>query len=317
MNASANDSEHVAGVLTRASATVGPTQPPAAQGPAFVAGQRTPNKAGAGRGYPAVLTAYDATGALVVLAATRALLTATSRAEVAQVLRTAVQDLGGTVVPARSAGPSAIPVDVSVGVGEPQVVVVDEMHPASMGLSEHLPSLVEDALTSAARCEGDRRRPVRVTLEAHSGTRSPSVVAPRLGEVTVGDVVCLADVDDFPLLVTTLGARGAEIALERCGTLLRAHVRNPCDVVTTCEGERFLVVLAGAPLDVACDRMRQIALAWMAEYQASLSIGVAVCSERGGAAARDAAERALDRAKQLGRNRLAVATSEDVAGQQD
>ncbi|HYO40347.1 MAG TPA: diguanylate cyclase [Nocardioidaceae bacterium] len=317
MDASAKNNDHVAGVLTRASATVGPAPSPPAQGPAFVAGQRTPPRDGTSRGYPAVRTPYDPTGASVVLAATRALLTATTRTEVAQVLHTAVQDLGGAVVPARSADASAIPVDVSLGVGEPQVVIVDEMHPASLGLSAHLPSLVEDALTSAARCEGDRRRPVRVTLDAPPRPASRSAAAAGLGDVSTGDVVCLVDLDQFPLLVEAMGAQAAVAAFERCGTLLRTHVRTPGDFVGRSHGQRFLVVLAGAPLDVACDRMRQVALAWMAEHQASLSIGVAVCSERGAAAAQDAAHRALQRAKKHGRNRVAVATSEDVAGSQD
>lgn len=316
MNASAEKSEPVVGVLTRSGAAGASKKSSATRGPAYVAGQRTPAANGATRGYPAALASFDATGASAVLAATRALLTAKSRAEVARVLHTAVEDLGGAVVPARSAPPGAIPVDVSLGVGEPHLVLVDELHPASMGLTAHLPTLVEDALTAAARCEGDRRRPVRVTLDGHRVVDARTVVAPRLGRATVGDVVCLIDLDNFSLLIESRGVEAAHLALDRCGTLLRSHVRTPGDFVGRGEGDRFVVILAGAPLDVACDRMRQISLAWMAEHEASLSVGVAVCSERGGVAAQEAAERALRRAKELGRNRLAIATSEDAAAGQ-
>jgi diguanylate cyclase (GGDEF)-like protein len=314
MNASADKNEPVVGVLTRSGAAVASTHSSAAQGPAFVAGQRTPATNGAARGYPTALGSFDATGASVVLAATRALLTAKSRVEVARVLHTAVEDLGGAVVSARSAPPEAMPVDVSLGVGEPQLVVVDQIHPASMGLTSHLPTLVEDALTAAARCEGDRRRPVRVTLDGHRVVDARTVVVPRLGRATVGDVVCLVDLDNFKLLIESRGVEAAHLALDRCGALLRSHVRTPGDFVGPCEDDRFVVILAGAPLDVACDRMRQVSLAWMAEHEASVSVGVAVCSEHGGVAAQEAADRALRRAKQLGRNRLAIATSEDAAG---
>lgn len=315
MKANADQNQRASRVLTLASATAEPGRAPAPQGPAYVAGQRRPSEASgaAARGYPKPLSPYDPSGASVVLAATRALLTATSRTDVARVLHTAVEDLGGTVVPARSAKEGAIPLDVSLGVGEPQVVVVDAVHPASLGLTSHLPTLVEDALTWAARCEGDRRRPTRVTLDPHRGVDSRAVT-PRLGEALAGDVVCRVELDDLPLLTESHGAGVAELALDRCGALLRTHVRTPGDFVGRCEGHDFVVILAGAPLEVACDRMRQVALAWMAEHQASLSIGVAVCSERGGVAAQAAAESALRRARELGRNRLAVASSEDHAG---
>lgn len=314
MKANVDQNQRVSRVHTRAPAMVESGQVPVSQGPAYVAAQRRPSEAGGApaRGYPALVSAYDPSGASVVLAATRALLTATSRTDVVRVLHTAVEDLGGTVVPARSAAQGAIPVDVSLGVGEPQVVVVDAVHPASLGLTSHLPTLVEDALTWAARCEGDRRRPMRVTLDPHLGLDSRAV-APRLGEAVAGDVVCRVELDDLALLTESHGAVAAELALERCAALLRTHVRIPGDFVSRCEGDDLVVILAGAPLDVACDRMRQVALAWMAEHQASLSIGVAVCAENGGVAAQVAAESALRRARELGRNRLAVATNEDHA----
>jgi diguanylate cyclase (GGDEF)-like protein len=283
-------------------------------GPAQVVEQRsrTTTIVG-GRGYPALVPPLDPTGSAVILAATRALLTAETRGQVASVLHTAVSDLGGSVVAVRSAGADALPVDVSLGVGEPRVVTVDPVHPSSLLLITHLPTLVEDALTSAARCDGDRRRPVRVTLDAATGVGNRAVVGPRLGEAVVGDVVCLVDIDDFKALNDALGLSGADRALRRCGTLLRTHVRSPYDFVGRWGADKFLVILAGAPLEVACDRLRQVALAWMAEHRASVSIGVAVCTELGGGAARKAAEQALRRAKESGRNRLAVATAEDHA----
>ena len=79
------------------------------------------------RGYPPVGNSDDPTGDTVALAATRALLKADSREQAARVLRTALTDMGATVVPARLAAASAASVDVSLGVGEPLVVEVGPM----------------------------------------------------------------------------------------------------------------------------------------------------------------------------------------------
>lgn len=130
-------------------------------GPATRAARRTDRarRAARARAYPAPL-ADDVTGDLTVLAATRALLTVATRAQAAHVLHTAVQDLGGASVPARLAEVHAevLQVDVSLGVGEPLLVVVDPLSVAAMRLSHHLPLLVQDALTAAARCDVDDAR---------------------------------------------------------------------------------------------------------------------------------------------------------------
>ncbi|MDF2968105.1 MAG: hypothetical protein K0Q93_1883 [Nocardioidaceae bacterium] len=127
-------------------------------GPATAAARRDrAERAGsAARGYPRSEHLDDPSGNAVALAATRALLTVQTPAEAAQVLHTAVHDLGGAVVPARLAGDDALPVDVSLGVGEPRVVVADALDMAGMRLAQHLPLLVQDALHAAARCETSR-----------------------------------------------------------------------------------------------------------------------------------------------------------------
>ena len=125
-------------------------------GPATEAARRTPAERAAARARPYALPdTTDATGDAIVLAATRAMLTATSRQQVAAILHTAVNDLGAGVVPARLADghPHAVPLDVSLGVGEPRVVVVDPVSLGAMRCSHQLPGLVEDALLTASRCD--------------------------------------------------------------------------------------------------------------------------------------------------------------------
>lgn len=142
-------------------------------GPASAAaGRERALRSLAGRGYPPVAGHEDATGDAVALAATRALLKVESRAEAALVLHTAVADLGGSVVPARVAGDNAPSVDVSLGAGEPSVVLVaDPVDPSSLRLTRHLPALVEDAAAAAVRCDLRHGRiPLGASEAAEQGT---------------------------------------------------------------------------------------------------------------------------------------------------
>lgn len=127
------------------------------RGPAEHAARRHRGPAARARAYP-LPAGDDPTGTDIALAATRALLAATTREEAAAVLRTAVHDLGAGTAPARLAdlNPEALAVDVSLGVGEPRVVVVDGVSPAGLRVALHLPALLHDATLVAARCDLER-----------------------------------------------------------------------------------------------------------------------------------------------------------------
>jgi hypothetical protein len=127
-------------------------------GPATAAARRDrAERAGsAARGYPRSANLDDPSGNAVALAATRALLNVQTRAEAAQVLHTAVHDLGGAIVPARLAGDDAIPVDVSLGVGEPRLVVADQLDMAACAWRSTCRCLSRDAQHAAAQFEPAR-----------------------------------------------------------------------------------------------------------------------------------------------------------------
>lgn len=131
----------------------------ALDGPAVRAAARSAQAPGrpVGRPYLLAVEGDAGDGSAVVLAATRALLTARTREEAAAVLHTAVNDLGGGVVPARLAH-EALPLDGSLGVGEPRLVVVDPVSVVRLRLERWLPGLVQEALETAARCDRERAR---------------------------------------------------------------------------------------------------------------------------------------------------------------
>lgn len=265
------------------------------------------------RGYPPVGSSDDPTGDQVALAATRALLKADSREQAARVLRTAVIDLGAGVIPARLAGDSATSVDVSLGVGEPLVVQVpDPTDLAALRLAHHLPTLVEDALAAAARCDHHQRQSLRAATDPLTGVASRATVGTRLGLAEPDDVVCLVDLDGLSELNDTRGHEVGDQALRALGQLLD-DATGDADFVGRYGGDEFLLLLADTPSTVALSRARHMAASWVLgmSHRTSLSIGLAPVGDAGAAAALTAAQHALRRAKQQGGDRVELATRDD------
>ncbi|HWG95294.1 MAG TPA: B12-binding domain-containing protein [Mycobacteriales bacterium] len=119
-----------------------------ALGPAAFLGRRDPHGSGGGRPYP---PCDGGTSSDVVVAAVRALLRTTTPHDVHAVITTAVRDLGGAVVPARLEPDALLPLDVSLGCGEPLLPVAERLSVAAMELERLLPRLVDDARAALAR----------------------------------------------------------------------------------------------------------------------------------------------------------------------
>lgn len=258
----------------------------------------------------------DPRGDTVALAATRALLRALSRDEAALVLRTAVDDLGGAVVPARIAADTAVPVDVSLGVGEPSVVEVDAHGPAYARLMRHLTDLVDDAHTAATRADLSQRQERRATVDTLTGVGTRGEIGLRIGRAVPGDVVCVLDLDGFKTLNDDRGHAAGDEALRDFGALLRRSVRVD-DFAGRYGGDEFTLVLRAADARSAADRMAELVRHWQlhGDHGTTASVGVAEVDLRGGAAAMAAADAALYRAKRAGRNRVEVATPDDYRGE--
>jgi DNA-binding transcriptional MerR regulator len=98
--------------------------------------------------------------------ATRAVLRATTPGEVAAAVAQLVDDVGGTVHPARAGGETALPLDLSLGTGTPMLAHAPVGSPARRRLEALLPILVEDARLAAGRLRVQRDR------SGESGSRS-------------------------------------------------------------------------------------------------------------------------------------------------
>jgi diguanylate cyclase (GGDEF)-like protein len=248
-------------------------------------------------------------GDAVALTAARRLLRVDTRAEAAQVLQAALRELGGQVVEARAAGPEALRHDVSLGVGEPVVVVPPgDSDLARVRLERQLPALLDDARAAAARCDHLQRQATRARTDALTGLADRGEVDHRLAEAVADDVVCLLDLDGFKAVNDTLGHQAGDRALRRFGRLLRESVRD-VDFVGRYGGDEFLVVFAATPLPVVEQRMGDLVRRWAeAGSGIGVSIGIAKVGARGAEAAAAAADRALYRAKGAGGAQVRVST---------
>lgn len=118
-----------------------------------------PPDGGPERAYPAVEVGDDPDATAVRLAATRALLTATTPQDVTLVVATLVHDLGGGLLPARlDPRSTALPLDVSLGLSEPMVPWAEPVSLAAMRLESVLPGFLEDARSVLGRLLAEARR---------------------------------------------------------------------------------------------------------------------------------------------------------------
>jgi diguanylate cyclase (GGDEF)-like protein len=263
--------------------------------------------------FPPPVDPYDPTGDSGALAATRALLTVRSRTQAAAVLMTAIDDLGGYVVPARLAGPDAIPVDVSLGVGEPMVVVVlDPLDLSSLRLARHLPLLVEDALSAARRCVVDERLRIRAGIDPLTGVATRTEIEPRLHRSAPGDVVCLLVLDGLERVNDAFGRAAGNEALAALGAVLRDGI-TPEDFVGRFGADEFIVILAATSAGTASAQLTRLTSAWAAQsgHRPGVSIGAAAVGSGGAAIAGRAAAAALHRSKRRAEGGVEVATPMD------
>lgn len=244
-----------------------------------------------------------------VLDATRALLWIESPAAVGVIARDLVEMLGGRVIPAADSTEDALPVDVSFGVGEPVRPAAAQAGGARMLLERHLPAFVRDAKRALELLE----RPSRLgqdasSVDALTGLANRRTMSRALGRLRPEETVVLIDLDHFKAINESLGHDEGDKFLRLFGRTLAASLRE-ADQVGRYDGEEFVVILPGNGAERFLARLR---IEWMRKrpYPVTFSAGLAAASPDPKKAVQ-AADRALHRAKQSGRNRWERAAGDD------
>ena len=244
-----------------------------------------------------------------MLNATRALLHIETPADVRDIAVALVDDLGGVVVDAADDPLDAVPVDVSFGAGPP-LLARPTSGVARMFLERYLPAFVEDGTRAIALVHTTDRLAVEADIDPLTGLANRRASGRALGRIAEGDAVVLIDFDRFKQLNDTLGHAEGDRVLKEFGAALRDGIRQQ-DHAGRRGGEEFIVVLTGATVeeaDALCHRLR---VSWEARRPQPVGFSAGIAAVRSGASAVVAADRALYRAKELGRDQSQVARDED------
>ncbi len=133
----------------------------------------------------------------------------------------------------------------------------------------------------------------------------------------------LIDVDHFKLFNDSAGHAAGDLCLQAVTKAIAAAARCPIERVTRCGGEEFALLVSGADLDIAEAVRRRVEAMTMPHPGLSpgqvvtVSIGQAILYPGRTSATKDdlfrSADEALYQAKRDGRNRVAIAQSEQRA----
>lgn len=241
--------------------------------------------------------------------ATRALLHVKEASDVRDIAVALVHELGGDAVPATDNAADAVPVDLSFGAGPP-LLARPGNDVARLHLERFLPGFVEDGTRALALVRSTDRLAVAADFDPLTGLGNRRASGRALGRIKDGDVVMLIDFDHFKDLNDTLGHDAGDRALKEFGATLRDGIRQQ-DHAGRRGGDEFILVVAGATVDEAqalCDRLRA---AWEARRSHPLGFSAGFAPVRAGADTVVAADRALYRAKELGRDQAQAARDED------
>ncbi|MEO8693429.1 MAG: GGDEF domain-containing protein [Acidimicrobiales bacterium] len=233
----------------------------------------------------------------------RGLLRIREASQAARLLQNTAVALGGSLVPAADAGPDALPLDLSLGEGEPVLVEADPMSVARLQLERFLPRLIEDAREAVDLLRRNERLEDASKTDRLTGLANRRVLDLVLPRTTEGAVI-LIDLDHFKQINDKAGHYAGDAVLADFGTMLRREVRDT-DVCCRFGGEEFVIIAAGTTITQAVELTVRLRDAWVevAPRPVTFSAGVAAITVAGAKEALEAADRALYRAKELGRDR--------------
>lgn len=244
--------------------------------------------------------------------ATRSLLRIHSAEEAVGVIIDAVKKLGGGTAPARVGHPDALPMDISLGEGEPLLATAKPGSTARRHLEEFVPNLAEDARIALELNRRVERLAREAGVDMLTGLPNRRTMGRLMGRLKDGDILVALDLDHFNKINETYGYDAGDDVLRGFSRALR-HAVRASDHFGRMGGEEFLVVLQGASVSAAFNLLTRLREHWASvrALEVSFSAGVAAVSEHDWRQALQAADRALLRAKEAGRDRWEAAEDAD------
>jgi diguanylate cyclase (GGDEF)-like protein len=238
--------------------------------------------------------------------AARELLDADSPSEVVDVVVRLVRTLGGQTVPARIAGPHAIPWDLTFGVDEPLLPVAEPASVPRLHLETLLPGFLEDARRVVMDLRHRSQLHHETTRDTLTGLLNRQTLDHQLHGLRCGGALAMIDCDDLQQLNDTVGRPAGDAVLVAFGQLLFTSLPD-VDLVARYGGGEFAVAALSSAPEVLGDRVDEVRSTWsrMRPFPVTFSAGIAAVTTTADAALRTA-DAALRQAKTAGRDRVVI-----------
>jgi diguanylate cyclase (GGDEF)-like protein len=242
--------------------------------------------------------------------ATRSLLRTRDALAAQQIVLTLCRALGAEVATADADLPDSVPIDISLGEGEPLLPVTGDPRVRSL-LSRYLVPAVSDARSTVESGLSAERLVQMATIDTLTGVWSRASLTYAVNHMSAGDCVSLIDLDHFKNVNDTLGHDAGDTVLTSFAAHLRAGVRDR-DMVGRFGGEEFVVVFPATTVEGAYDVLTRLRASWQAcsPQPITFSAGIAavsghdVDSRPAGQIALKSADALMYAAKSAGRDRV-------------
>jgi diguanylate cyclase (GGDEF)-like protein len=247
--------------------------------------------------------AIDPEASILRLAATRSLLRAEAIEEAVGVVIAMVRDLGGSTIPARLDDCNALPLDCSLGHGEPLLARPNSAL-ARLRIERILPEVLDDAREVVGRLRQRDDYAELSNTDPLTGLLNRRAVDQLLAGLDPDDAVIVIDIDYFKTVNDNWGHAVGDELLVAFARALRSHSRAG-DQFGRLGGDELLAVLVGAGLG---SFLRRLNTTWRSvrPREVTYSAGAALVGPRTGTEALTAADAAMYRAKAMGRDQVAV-----------
>jgi diguanylate cyclase (GGDEF)-like protein len=258
----------------------------------------------------------EATALRAAHRATRAILRAPDAASAQRELVALCSDLGIALVSGDDDGDheGALPIDLSLGEGEPLVPV--DADPRQRRLIErYVVPAVSDARVVVERSRRTAHLAQRASVDALTGVWSRGSLMHAVTGAAVGDSLALIDLDHFKTVNDTWGHSAGDAVLSSFARHLSGALRGS-DVVGRYGGEEFVVLLPSTSHGNACATLARLKDSWASVRLHDVTFSGGIASVTGspdgitpaGIAALGRADSLLYEAKRDGRDRVLCGT---------
>ena len=242
--------------------------------------------------------------------ATRSLLRTRDALAAQQIVFTLCRALGAEVATADADLPDSVPIDISLGEGEPMLPVTSDPRVRTL-LSRYLVPAVSDARSMVESRLSSERLVQMATMDTLTGVWSRASLTYAVNHMSRGDCVALIDLDHFKNINDTLGHDAGDTVLASFAAHLRAGVRDR-DMVGRLGGEEFVVVFPATTIEGAYDVLSRLRASWQTSSPLPITFSAGIAGVTGldgdsrsaGQTALKSADALMYAAKSAGRDRV-------------